>query len=186
MLGWESIPGLRGTRRALEQRAIQAIRNIYIWAHYIVPPPSACGYVNIHELHYDVGRIAIASCLTQNIDSRHLQVQWRDLTKVISILNWGPETDMSRSGIEPGPQWWEASTQAKRYLNSVLIAIRNIYIRVGNFRQKNNSPEDEIDGINGYFRRNSGCSAEQKILEFRSEPFRGRENNLEFRSVEQK
>jgi hypothetical protein len=58
--------------------------------------------------------------------------------------------------------------------------------RVGNFRQKNNSAEDGIDGTNGYFRRNSGCSAEQKISEFRSEPFRGRENNSEFRSVEQK
>jgi hypothetical protein len=59
-------------------------------------------------------------------------------------------------------------------------------IRVGNFRQKNNSAEDGIDGKNGYFRRNSGCSAEQKNSEFRSEPFRGRENNSEFHSVEQK
>ncbi len=58
--------------------------------------------------------------------------------------------------------------------------------RVGNFRQKNNSAEDGIDGTNAYFRRNSGCSAEQKPPEFRSEPFRGRENNTEFRSVEQK
>ena len=58
--------------------------------------------------------------------------------------------------------------------------------RVGNFRQKNNSAEDGIDGTNGYFRRNSGCSAEQKISEFRSEPFRGRENSSEFRSEEQK
>ncbi len=59
-------------------------------------------------------------------------------------------------------------------------------VRVGNFRQKNNSAEDGIDGTNSYFRRNSGCSAEQKISEFRSEPFRGRGNNSEFRSVEQK
>jgi hypothetical protein len=58
--------------------------------------------------------------------------------------------------------------------------------RVGNFRQKNNSAEDGIDGTKGYFQRNSGCSAEQKISEFRSEPFRGRENNSKFRSVEQK
>jgi hypothetical protein len=57
---------------------------------------------------------------------------------------------------------------------------------VGNFRQKNNSAEDGIDGTNGYFRRNSGCSAEQKISEFRSEPFRGRENNSEFLSEGQK
>jgi hypothetical protein len=32
--------------------------------------------------------------------------------------------------------------------------------KVGNFRQKNNSAEDGIDGTNSYFRRNSGCSAE--------------------------
>jgi hypothetical protein len=36
--------------------------------------------------------------------------------------------------------------------------------RVGNFRQKNYSAEDEIDGTIGLFRRNSGCSAEQKTL----------------------
>jgi hypothetical protein len=36
--------------------------------------------------------------------------------------------------------------------------------RVGNFRQKNYSAEDGIDGIIGLFRRNSGCSAEQKTL----------------------
>jgi hypothetical protein len=60
--------------------------------------------------------------------------------------------------------------------------------RVGNFRQKNNSVEDGIDGANGYFRvrLNYGCSAEQKFSEFRSEPFRGRENNSKFRSVELK
>jgi hypothetical protein len=65
-------------------------------------------------------------------------------------------------------------------------ALRSVADRVGNFREKNNSAEDGIDGTNGYFRRNSGCSAEQKISEFRSEPFRGREKNSEFRSVEQK
>ncbi len=64
--------------------------------------------------------------------------------------------------------------------------MRHFRFRVGNFRQKNNSAEDGIDGINGYFRRNFGCSAEEKISEFRSEPFRGRENNSEFRSVKQK
>ncbi len=67
-----------------------------------------------------------------------------------------------------------------------LVGIGTPPTRVGNFRQKNNSAEDGIDGTNGYFRRNSSCSAEQKISEFRSEPFRGRENNSEFCSVEQK
>jgi hypothetical protein len=36
--------------------------------------------------------------------------------------------------------------------------------RVGNFRQKSKSAEDRIYGTNGYFRRNSGCSVEQKTL----------------------
>ena len=54
--------------------------------------------------------------------------------------------------------------------------------RVGNFRQKNNSAEDGIDGTKGYFRWNFGCSAEQKVSEFRFEPCRGRENNLEFKN----
>jgi hypothetical protein len=57
---------------------------------------------------------------------------------------------------------------------------------VGIFRQKNNSAEDGIGGINGYFRRNSDSSAEQKFSEFRSEPFRGREYNSEFRTVKLK
>jgi hypothetical protein len=86
--------------------------------------------------------------------------------------------------------------------------------RVGNFRPKNYSAEDGIDGKICLFRRNSGCSAKRKNSrnsvpkgsaeeknvrnsvpwnkirskrsEFHSEPFRGRENNSEFRSVEQK
>jgi hypothetical protein len=41
----------------------------------------------------------------------------------------GPETDMSQPGIEPGPLRWKASTLAKNYSNSVLIAIWNIQIR---------------------------------------------------------
>jgi hypothetical protein len=45
--------------------------------------------------------------------------------------------------------------------------------------KKNNSAEDGIDGTNGNF-------WEQKALGIRSEPFRGREKNSEFRSVEQK
>jgi hypothetical protein len=59
------------------------------------------------------------------------------------------------------------------------------YLGLGISDKKNDSAEDGIDGTKGYFRRNSGCSAEQKISEFRSELFRGRVNNSEFRSVEQ-
>jgi hypothetical protein len=39
--------------------------------------------------------------------------------------------------------------------------------RLGNFRQKNFSAEDGIDGTKGLFRRNSDCSAEQKTLGIR-------------------
>ncbi len=39
-----------------------------------------------------------------------------------------------------------------------------VQLRVGNFRQKNYSAEDGIYGTIGLFRRNSDCSAEQKIL----------------------
>ncbi len=77
--------------------------------------------------------------------------------------------------------------------------------RVGNFRQKNYSAEDGVDGTISLFRRNSGYSAEQKTLgipfrtvsqrrkcsefctmelsKFHSEPFRGRKNSSEFRPL---
>ncbi len=60
----------------------------------------------------------------------HLFTMWRDLTKVISILNYsrGPRTDMSLPGIEPGPPRWEARTLEKSHLNSMSIAIRNKYM----------------------------------------------------------
>jgi hypothetical protein len=72
-------------------------------------------------------------------------------------------------------------SEAKQHTYITLFASR-----VGNFRKKNNSAEDGNRRKNGYLRRNSGCSAEHKPSEFRSEPFRGRESNSEFRSVGQK
>ncbi len=67
--------------------------------------------------------------------------------------------------------------------------------RVGNFGQKNYSAEYGIDGTNGYFRRNSGCSAEQKTSEFRSAEEKTTRNSVmwkntsklsEFHSTEEK
>jgi hypothetical protein len=50
-------------------------------------------------------------------------------------------------------------------LNSLIIFRYTwVWSRVGNFRQKNYSAEDGIDGTIGLFRRNSGCSTEQKTL----------------------
>jgi hypothetical protein len=43
-----------------------------------------------------------------------------------------------------------------------LAAFCPLWTRVGNFRQKNYSAEDGIDGTIGLFQRNSGCSTEQK------------------------
>ena len=89
-------------------------------------------------------------------------------------------------------------------------AIYLLCIGLGISDKKNNSAEDAIDGTNGYFPRNYGCSAERKLSEFRSElsseekktrnsvplnknrsklsefpseRFSGREKNSEFRSV---
>ncbi len=58
-------------------------------------------------------------------------------------------------------------------------------LMVGNFRQKNNSAEDGIDGTNGYIRRNSGCSAEQKILRipFRTLPRKRKQLGIPFRGT---
>ncbi len=61
-------------------------------------------------------------------------------------------------------------TAAVMTLDCLFYWCAALWTRVGNFRQKNNSAEDGIVGTNGYFRRNSGCSAEQKLSEFRSEP----------------
>jgi hypothetical protein len=53
----------------------------------------------------------------------------KDLTRVISILICcrGPETDMSRPGIEPGPPVVR-DTVEKSHPDNLLIVIRNIYI----------------------------------------------------------
>ncbi len=48
-------------------------------------------------------------------------------------LPWGPRTDMSRLGIEPGPPRWEASTLEKSHSNSLLRTIRNLYIWAGDY-----------------------------------------------------
>ncbi len=54
--------------------------------------------------------------------------------------------------------------------------------RGGNFRQKNNSEEDRRDGTNGYFRRNSDCSAEEKIhgIPFRTLPQKRKQLGIPF------
>jgi hypothetical protein len=62
---------------------------------------------------------------------------------------------------------------------------RSFVRRVGKFRQINNSAEDGIDGTNGYFRRNSGCSAEQKILGilFQTLPWKRQQLGIPFRGT---
>jgi hypothetical protein len=84
----------------------------------------------------------------------------------------------------------EAVNTVREKVNMVREGVNDLegasMTRVGNFRQKNNSAEDGIDGTKSYFRWNSGYSADQKVSEFRSEPIFERANNLEFRSVDQK
>ena len=62
-------------------------------------------------------------------------------------------------------------------------SFQQIVYRVGNFRQKNNSAEDGIDGTKGYFRRNFGCSAEQKVSEFRTLPRERKQLGIPFRGT---
>jgi hypothetical protein len=64
----------------------------------------------------------------------------------------------------------------------ILVKFGVLAVRVGNFRQKKNSSEDEVDQTNGI----PAVPPNRKLSEFRSEPFHGRENNSEFRSVKQK
>ena len=47
---------------------------------------------------------------------------------------------------------------------SFCVGVTSLPPRVGNFRHKNFSAEDRLNGTIGLFRRNSGCSAEQKTL----------------------
>ncbi len=108
-----------------------AIRNINIgasnqWENACeMAPPSSCvtwTYMNTLELHKDVGWIAVARyqqsiCQLPKhhaLANPHIHCQagqntswlplWRDLTKVISILNYcrGPRTDMPWPGIKHG------------------------------------------------------------------------------------
>ncbi len=59
---------------------------------------------------------------------------WRDLTKVIFILNYrGPENIWARN--QSGSPRWEVSTLEKSNLNSLLIAIWNIYIWARDHRE---------------------------------------------------
>jgi hypothetical protein len=57
--------------------------------------------------------------------------------------------------------------------------------RVGNFQQKNNSTEDGIARTNGYFRRNSGCPAEQTTLRipFQTLPRKRKQLRILFRGT---
>ncbi len=104
-------------------------------------PSSACGYMNIHEHTWAaLGCRRNRTCKRFNPEywyqalaspgihlsskTDHVGVTTMErLDQGDSIVNWRSETDMSRLGIKPGPLQWEASTQAKGYSNSVLIAI---------------------------------------------------------------
>jgi hypothetical protein len=73
---------------------------------------------------------------------------------------------------------------------SIGVSVQQPFVlpSVGNFQQKNNSAEDGIDGTKGYFRRNSDCCAEQKILEipFRTLPRKRKQLGIPFRGAKKK
>jgi len=109
-----------------------SIRNIYIWASDKAPPVHVVTwtYMNTHELHYDVGWLALACRSTLNIDIIHLQVRVFTVKQDRSLqghhygetwprsspsYNRGHETDISWLVIEPRHLPWEVSTLAKSY-----------------------------------------------------------------------
>ncbi len=51
---------------------------------------------------------------------------WTGWPMSSSSSTWGPETDMSRPGIEPGPPRWEVSTLAKSHYDIYIEKERKI------------------------------------------------------------
>ncbi len=86
-----------------------------------------CMCLATHRLHYDVGRIALASRSpldNQAQASLHVWIMsesplWRDLTKAMSIHL---RRACSGRGLNPRLSAWQADTLAKSYSNSLLIA----------------------------------------------------------------
>ncbi len=62
--------------------------------------------------------------ITQKMTQKLKRLDKSHLHPKLEVLR----TDMSRPGITPGPPRWGASTLEKSYSNSLLIAIRTIYI----------------------------------------------------------
>ncbi len=82
----------------------------------------------------DVGRTALASCLSLNIGIRHLQVRVSNVRQYISCRGhhygetWPRSSPSSTRAPEPEPEAglprWEASTLAKSYSNRELMLLR--------------------------------------------------------------
>jgi hypothetical protein len=109
-----------------------AIRNICTWARNMAPP--------VHEHTWTaLGCRPICTCKSFNTEywhqalaCPHVQCQARQITSGSPL--WStlprsslfstrvPKADTSWSGMEPRPRKWEASTLAKSYSNSLLIA----------------------------------------------------------------
>ncbi len=132
--GWEA----RTLANSYLNSLLIDIRNIYLSSRH--GSPQCTCYMNTHELHLDVGRIELVSRLwvltSGTCKSVCSTLGMTDHVRVTTMERLGQgylhslveqlETDMPRPGIKPG---WEASTLAKSYLNSLLIAIRNISSR---------------------------------------------------------
>ncbi len=127
--------------KSYSKSVLIAIWNIYIWRPDKAPH-SACGYMNINEHTWAApGCRPKSTCKSFNPEHWHqalasprIHYQARQITTGSPL--WSMERleqdhfhpKLEVPGNEPGPSWWEACTLAKSYSNSILIAIRNIYI----------------------------------------------------------
>ncbi len=136
---WEASTQAKSYSKSL----LIAIRNIYMSLQH--GSPLCMCYMNLPEHTLSALRCRLNStCKSlnpeywhQTLARPHVQCQarlitsslWWDLTKSSPSSTRGPETAWHVwPGIEPGPPRWEASTLAKSYSKSILIAIRNTYM----------------------------------------------------------
>ncbi len=150
------------------------------------PPPPAFSSPLIKE---DLPGRAIAGVYFDNRFFRH-QACYSLLTARPGYMSCQPNVYVCWSMVqyvsELVNEWVSVCRWEECVWSRPLTTRRSVRSRVGNFRQKNYSAEDGIDGTIGLFRRNSGCSAEQKTLGIPLRIIPQRRKNKEFCTVEQK
>ncbi len=100
-------------------------------------------------------------------NSHCMQVIWSFSSDWVRITRQYRCFKQKNGVILKGPSGPNLSNYQRRWMSPIVYTWSfrwRVTRRVGNFRQKNYSAEVGIDGTNGYFRQNSGRSAEQKTL----------------------